>query len=176
MLVIILDLNMWKNQIFYSPYTFGQYTGPEGHIYSILDKAFLATANETMVSQSWRTSHVNPSTNQSLASLDQRMNSKYLGFSLGVKSIAFIPSIAAFITFGALIWFYGREEFVVEAVVVDGEQVDGIVIESEPVTDQAAARKELGWSESKSSLNDRAKSDLPDEVDAPVKLIQITAV
>ncbi len=28
-IVLILDLNMWKNQIFYSPFEYGQYTGPE---------------------------------------------------------------------------------------------------------------------------------------------------
>ena len=57
------------------------------------------------------------------------MNSKYLAFGLGVKGIAFIPSIAAFITFGCLIWRYGRDEFVVEKVVEDLDKVDGVVIE-----------------------------------------------
>ena len=29
-IVLLLDLNMWKNQIFYEPILYGQYTGPEG--------------------------------------------------------------------------------------------------------------------------------------------------
>ncbi|EDO34251.1 predicted protein, partial [Nematostella vectensis] len=108
MLVIILDLNMWKNQIFYNPYEFGQYTLPSHHICYIEDRAFLATANETMVSYDWRATHINPATNLSYASADRKMNAKYFGYSLGVKSTAFIPSIAVFILFGLLIWFYGR--------------------------------------------------------------------
>ncbi|KAK3699158.1 hypothetical protein QZH41_011879 [Actinostola sp. cb2023] len=177
MMVIILDLNMWKNQIFYSPYTFGQYTDSTGHIYTILDKAFLATANETMVSYNWRQSHMIPSTNQSYGSLDQRMNSKYLGYSLGIKSIAFIPSITAFITFGALIWFYGREEFVVEAIVVDGAPVKGIIVESELVTDEEKARKELGLDVTDFTLHSHAKSDIPENGNpSNVILMKVTYV
>ena len=29
-IVMILDLNMWKNQIFYNPLEYGQYTDAEG--------------------------------------------------------------------------------------------------------------------------------------------------
>lgn len=129
MLVIILDLNMWKNQIFYSPFVFGQYTNPGGYIYSVTDTKFLETANETTLSYSWRSQNVNPATNESFATTDPRMNSKYLDFALALKGIAFIPSIVAFLTFGCLIWRYGREEFVVEKVLEDVDKVDGIVIE-----------------------------------------------
>jgi len=40
-LVMILDLNMWKNQIFYEPLRYGQYVDGEGFIYTISDKQFL---------------------------------------------------------------------------------------------------------------------------------------
>lgn len=129
MLVIILDLNMWKNQLFYSPFVFGQYTNPGGYIYSVTDTKFLETANETTLSYSWRSQNINPATNESFATTDPRMNSKYLDFALALKGIAFIPSIVAFLTFGCLIWRYGREEFVVEKVLEDVDKVDGIVIE-----------------------------------------------
>lgn len=33
--VMILDLNMWKNQIFYIPAEYGQYTGPDHKVFSI---------------------------------------------------------------------------------------------------------------------------------------------
>lgn len=129
MLVIILDLNMWKNQIFYSPFEFGQYTDSEGYIFSVVDEKFLETANKSTLSYEWRSSNLNPATNESYTTTDPRMNSKYLGFGLGVKGMAFIPSIVAFITFGCLIWFYGREKFVVEEVIEDLDKVDGVVIE-----------------------------------------------
>lgn len=129
MLVIILDLNMWKNQIFYDPFTFGQYTDSEGYIYSVQDQSFLNTANQTMLSYEWRSQNINPATNESYLEADPRMNSKYLNFALALKGIAFIPSIVAFLTFGSLIWRYGREEFVVEKVTDDVHNIDGIVIE-----------------------------------------------
>lgn len=132
MLVIILDLNMWKNQIFYDPFTFGQYIDSGGYIYSVLDQDFLNSANKTMLSYEWRSQNINPATNQTFSQTDPRMNSKYLAFPLSVKGIAFIPSIVAFLIFGCLIWRYGREEFVVEKVVDDIKKiddVDGCIIE-----------------------------------------------
>ena len=55
------------------------------------------------------------------------MNSKYLGFSLGVKSLAFVPTIVAFIVFALLVWFYGREKAV--SVVAELSAVDGVVVD-----------------------------------------------
>ena len=55
------------------------------------------------------------------------MNSKYLNYSLGVKGLAFIPSIVAFLSFGMLVWFYGRDE--ATAVVSAPSEVDGIVVD-----------------------------------------------
>ena len=146
MLVIILDLNMWKNQIFYSPFVFGQYTNPGGYIYTVTDTKFLETANETILSYAWRSQNINPATNESFATADPRMNSKFLDFALAVKGIAFIPSIVAFLIFGCLIWRYGREEFVVEKVIEDVDKVDGIVIEELEVdagTDEYSSREKL---------------------------------
>ncbi|XP_022248149.1 transmembrane protein 117-like, partial [Limulus polyphemus] len=41
--VMILDLNMLKNQIFYSPKAYGQYIGPNHKIYTVADQRLLAT-------------------------------------------------------------------------------------------------------------------------------------
>ena len=38
------------------------------------------------------------------------MNAKYKGYSLTLKSIAFVPSILAFCIFGYLLWIFGLEE------------------------------------------------------------------
>ena len=132
-LVIILDLNMWKNQIFYAPFDYGQYSDPNGYIFSVHDKSF--HANKTLMSYQWRSVTINPQTNQTYLAGDPRMNSKYLKFGLPVKAIAFIPSIAVFILFGLLIWFHGREgqSLVEERMVTDGESVQGIVIETLPI-------------------------------------------
>ena len=101
-------MNMWKNQIFYSPYDYGQYTGPEGKIYTVQDQYSLETFNETLTTFDYRNSTTNPNTNLTYVSTDTHMNSRYYRFHLGVKGIAFIPSVCMFITFGVMIWMFGR--------------------------------------------------------------------
>lgn len=127
-IVMILDLNMWKNQIFYDPFTYGQYTDSDGYIFTVSNTTFVKNANKTTLSHDWRWSHINPMTNRTYGEDDLKMNSKYLNYSLAVKGMAFIPSIAAFIVFGLLVWFYGR---VGATVNVDAppSQVDGIVVD-----------------------------------------------
>ena len=107
---MILDLNMWKNQIFYEPFTYGQYTDPEGYIYSVSDRQFLRWGNRTLMTYEWRWNHINPKTNRTYGLEDLRMNAKYKGYSLTLKSIAFVPSILAFCVFGYLLWLFGLEE------------------------------------------------------------------
>ncbi|XP_076328958.1 transmembrane protein 117-like isoform X2 [Tachypleus tridentatus] len=51
--VMILDLNMWKNQIFYSPNVYGQYIGPTNKIYTVDDQEVL----KTVVNKSEREGH-----------------------------------------------------------------------------------------------------------------------
>lgn len=109
-IVMILDLNMWKNQIFYNPSDFGQYTDSEGFIYTVADQQFLRWANQSMMTYEWRWNHVNPKTNRTYGIDDHRMNAKYKGFSLTLKGLAFIPSLTAFCLFGYLLWVFGQEE------------------------------------------------------------------
>ena len=126
-IVMILDMNMWKNQIFYDPFTFGQYTDSRGYIYTVSNETFVRQANKTTLSHDWRWRNIDPATNRSYGESDFRMNSKYLGYSLGVKSLAFVPTIVAFIVFGLLVWFYGREKAV--SVVAELSAVDGVVVD-----------------------------------------------
>ncbi|VDI42827.1 Hypothetical predicted protein [Mytilus galloprovincialis] len=107
-LVMILDLNMWKNQIFYAPYDYGQYTDNDGKIHTVNDDFSLDNHNETLMSFSYRNSTINPLTNQTYITEDGVMNSRFYDNSLAVKAIAFIPALAAFITFGVLVWQFGR--------------------------------------------------------------------
>ena len=109
-IVMLLDLNMWKNQIFYNPLDFGQYTGPDGKIYSVMDEWSLDRyKNETVYSYNWRVSTINPSTNQTYLAADFKTNSRFRGEPLSMRALAFIPSLLALIMFGALIYVFGRE-------------------------------------------------------------------
>ena len=105
-IVMLLDLNMWKNQIFYKPYDYGQYVGPNGRVYSVTNRTFLATANKTTLSYDWRWSH--PSVNASYGMNDPVVNSRYRSHSLAVTGTAFIPSLIVFVLFGVFVWAFGK--------------------------------------------------------------------
>lgn len=107
-LVLILDLNMWKNQIFYKPHEYGQYIGPGQKIYTVEDSESLKDLNRTKLSWEWRSNNTNPLTNRTYAEGDMFLHSRYIGASLDVKCLAFIPCLLAFALFGFFIWFFGR--------------------------------------------------------------------
>lgn len=105
---MLLDLNMWKNQIFYYPYDYGQYINNESRIFTVQDDYSLEKYNESMTTYAFRSTTINPLTNKTYVEGDTHMNTKYLNYHIGVKIIAFFPSIIAFIVFGVLIWQFGR--------------------------------------------------------------------
>ncbi|CAD7672242.1 unnamed protein product [Nyctereutes procyonoides] len=107
-LVLILDLNMWKNQIFYKPHEYGQYIGPGQKIYTVKDSESLKDLNRTKLSWEWRSNHTNPQTNKTYVEGDMFLHSRFIGASLDVKCLAFVPSLIAFVWFGFFIWFFGR--------------------------------------------------------------------
>nr|XP_046161051.1 transmembrane protein 117-like isoform X3 [Oncorhynchus gorbuscha] len=107
-LVLILDLNMWKNQIFYKPYEYGQYVGPGEKIFTVEEPNTLGDFNRSTLTYKWRSSQVDPLTNRSYVHRDMFLHSRYVGASLEVKCLAFIPSLAAFVLFGFFIWLLGR--------------------------------------------------------------------
>ncbi|XP_076863276.1 transmembrane protein 117 isoform X2 [Brachyhypopomus gauderio] len=107
-LVLILDLNMWKNQIFYKPYEYGQYVGPGEKIYTVEEPDTLGQFNRTTLTWDWRSGNIDPRTNRSYVQRDMFLHSRYIGASLDVKCLAFVPSLAAFILFGFFVWLFGR--------------------------------------------------------------------
>ncbi|KAI2648664.1 Transmembrane protein 117 [Labeo rohita] len=107
-LVLILDLNMWKNQIFYKPYEYGQYVGPGEKIYTVEDPETLRDFNRSTLTWEWRSTNIDPRTNRTYVQRDMFLHSRYVGSSLDVKCLAFIPSLAAFVLFGFFIWLFGR--------------------------------------------------------------------
>lgn len=107
-LVLILDLNMWKNQIFYKPYEYGQYVGPGEKIYTVEEPETLISFNHSTLTYEWRSTNIDPNTNLTYVERDMFLHSRYTGASLDVKCLAFIPSLAAFSLFGFFIWLFGR--------------------------------------------------------------------
>ncbi|XP_052400169.1 transmembrane protein 117 isoform X1 [Carassius gibelio] len=107
-MVLILDLNMWKNQIFYKPYEYGQYVGPGEKIYTVEDPETLHNFNRSTLTWEWRSTNTDPLTNRTYIQRDMFLHSRYVGASLDVKCLAFIPSLAAFVLFGFFIWLFGR--------------------------------------------------------------------
>lgn len=107
-LVLILDLNMWKNQIFYKPYEYGQYVGPGEKIFTVEEPDTLSHFNYSTLTWQWRSDNIDPLTNQTFIQKDMFLHSRYIGASLDVKCLAFIPSLAAFVLFGFFIWLLGR--------------------------------------------------------------------
>ncbi|XP_054712846.1 transmembrane protein 117-like [Uloborus diversus] len=106
--VMILDLNMWKNQIFYSPPEYGQYIGPDHKVYSIPDEDIFSSKNYSQWTYEIRSTQIDPATNRTLLEGDISMNSRYLGYPLSVKGMAFMPSLIGFAMFGILTYLYGR--------------------------------------------------------------------
>lgn len=106
--MLILDLNMWKNQIFYRPYEYGQYVGPGDKIYTVEEPETLVNFNRSTLTYDWRSANIDPNTNLSYVERDMFLHSRYTGASLDVKCLAFIPSLAAFVLFGFFIWLFGR--------------------------------------------------------------------
>ncbi|XP_077516915.1 transmembrane protein 117-like isoform X2 [Amblyomma americanum] len=106
--VMLLDLNMWKNQIFYQPADYGQYTGADHKVRTVVNYATLATGNRTLWTLEYRLNQLSAATNRSLVEEDILMNSRYLGYPLSVKGLAFLPSLLGFTMFGALTYLYGR--------------------------------------------------------------------
>ncbi|XP_075212838.1 uncharacterized protein LOC142319439 isoform X2 [Lycorma delicatula] len=106
-MVMILDLNMWKNQIFYNPARFGQYTGPDDKIRTVNDQELLQTGNRSLWTWENRCK-INETTKLPYSANDIVMNSRYLGYPMELKIIAFIPSGIGMILFISIIVLHGR--------------------------------------------------------------------
>ncbi|XP_076069426.1 transmembrane protein 117-like isoform X2 [Oratosquilla oratoria] len=107
-LVLMLDLNMWKNQIFYRPEDYGQYIDPVSKkVYTVESWEVVNSHNASLWTWEARIV-VDPATGDSYLSQDMFMFSRYMGYSMWVKCTAFIPSILGFVMLFTLISLYGR--------------------------------------------------------------------
>ncbi|XP_059080280.1 transmembrane protein 117-like isoform X2 [Tigriopus californicus] len=106
-LVMLFDLNMWKNQIFYLPEHFGQYTGIQNRVFTVTNQTVLNSQDPYLWTYEAR-SQINPETLFPYIDEDLAMHSRYLGYSMWIKSVAFLPCILGFAVFFILIALYGR--------------------------------------------------------------------
>ncbi|XP_054631835.1 transmembrane protein 117 [Dunckerocampus dactyliophorus] len=107
-LVLILDLNMWKNQIFYLPFEYGQYVAPDQKIHIVNDPDAPRKFNSSTLTYSWRLKNKDPATQLPYINGDMIMYSRYIGAGMNTKFMAFIPSLGAFVLFGSFISQLGR--------------------------------------------------------------------
>ena len=88
-MVMMFDLNMWKNQMIYSPEDFGQYVNPKTKkIHVVLN------ANNVSSSQfNWqfRAHHINPNTGRPFIENDMVLKSEYHNYHSWIKALSFIP-------------------------------------------------------------------------------------
>ncbi|XP_037087622.1 transmembrane protein 117-like [Pollicipes pollicipes] len=106
-MVMILDLNMWKNQFVYVPKNYGQYTDQYRKIHTVMDQSVLLTGNLTLWTYKARNT-TDSSTDQLYRLEDMVMNSKYMGYSTSVRCTTFIPCVLGFVLFISLVIVYGR--------------------------------------------------------------------
>lgn len=64
--------------------------------------------NYTLWTYDIRNVQIDPSTNKTLLEGDISMNSRYLGYPISVKGMAFMPSLIGFAMFTILTFLYGR--------------------------------------------------------------------
>ena len=102
-MVLLIDTWMWKNQVFYEPLRYGQYTDGRDFIYSITDREFIATANATAMSFPYRKLN-------DLFQYDEKMNSKFKEYSMISKIGAWFPVCMAFLAFLILGIKFSRED------------------------------------------------------------------
>lgn len=98
MMVMLLDMNMLKNQVVYVPEDFFQYTDPEGHVWTITNQTVIHDRNITARSYAARLEAGQVG--------DFRLNARYVGHSYAVKALSLIPVAVGF----GLFFYLMREE------------------------------------------------------------------
>lgn len=124
-LVMLFDLNMLKNQIFYYPAKYGQYIGIQNRVFTVTNQTILQTNDpqdwsyeaRALINSETGLPFINgrvymnfswTSINLCILLEDLSMYSTFMAYSMGIKSIAFLPCILGFVTFFVLVGVYGR--------------------------------------------------------------------
>ncbi|KPM11147.1 THEM117 domain containing protein, partial [Sarcoptes scabiei] len=96
--VMMLDLNMWKNQIIYYPLDYGQYVGPKSKVISITDQSSIETMSKW--SFELRKRMINLETNRTFFEDDLKIEARYTGSAWIIKATSLIPIL--------IVYIYGR--------------------------------------------------------------------
>lgn len=86
---MMLDLNMWKNQIIYYPLDYGQYVGPKSKVISITDQSSIETMSKW--SFELRKRMINLETNRTFFEDDLKIEARYTGSAWIIKATSLIP-------------------------------------------------------------------------------------
>nr|XP_046914791.1 uncharacterized protein LOC124495451 [Dermatophagoides farinae] len=113
MFVMMLDLNMWKNQVIYYPPDYGQYVDANTkRVCSITDQKSITVLHRGDGMIEWtyknRSQMIDPQTNRTYIEEDLMIYARYFGFAWVYKMASLIPILAGFAFFLFLVYFYGR--------------------------------------------------------------------
>lgn len=93
--VMLLDLNMWKNQVIYEPSEYGQYVHPVTKMVYTVNDTTIQQGEWVVSDVKWnynsRLSGKDPFTNQSLVENDLKVYARYVGYPFFIKSLSLIP-------------------------------------------------------------------------------------
>ena len=162
-IVMILDLNMWKNQIFYEPFVYGQYTDDEHYIYTVSDRDFLANATKENLSYAWRWTNVNLLTNKTYGLEDHKINSRYFGYPLSAKGTAFIPSLFTFAMFGILVKYFSKGGPPAKVAPMEEKDVSEDAAETQNSTNDVTGAREDSPSSPRVSISRQSLSSYKSE-------------
>ena len=154
---------MWKNQIFYEPFVYGQYTDDEQYIYTVSDRDFLANATKETLSYEWRWTNVNPVTNKTYGLEDHKMNSRYCGFPLSAKGTAFIPSLFVFAMFGILVKYFSKDGPPAKVAPEEEKDASEDAAETQNSTNNVAGAREDSSSSPRVSISRQSLSSCKSE-------------
>lgn len=100
---MMLDLNMWKNQVIYYPPDYGQYVDPiTRKVYTVNDTKLLQSHNTTLWQYEFRRNTINPATNRSFIETDMLVSSRYIGYPAWIKALTLLPIAGGKFHFGNL--------------------------------------------------------------------------
>ncbi|KAH9420693.1 hypothetical protein DERP_001124 [Dermatophagoides pteronyssinus] len=111
--VMMLDLNMWKNQVIYYPSNYGQYVETiTNRVCSITDQKSIDILHrgDGLIDWSYenRSRMIDPQTNRTYIQEDLIIYARYFGYPWVYKMASLIPILAGFAFFLFLVYFYGR--------------------------------------------------------------------
>lgn len=93
--VMLLDLNMWKNQVIYKPSEYGQYVHPVTKMVHTVNDTIAQRKALLVPDIKWnynsRLAEKDPATNKSLVENDLMVYARYFGYPFFIKALSLFP-------------------------------------------------------------------------------------